>query len=93
MLPEVPTLIELGLINDSNDVWFGVLAPAKTPPDALSRLAAWFQAALRAPALRAKLVAQGLFPSAVCGGDFGAFIQRQYDEFGRVIAQANIKAE
>jgi tripartite-type tricarboxylate transporter receptor subunit TctC len=92
-LPDVPTLIDLGLINDSNDVWFGVLAPAKTAPDTVSRLAAWFQAALQAPELRAKLVAQGLFPSAACGADFAAFIQRQYDEFGRVIAEAKIEAE
>jgi tripartite-type tricarboxylate transporter receptor subunit TctC len=93
MLPEVPTLIELGLINDSNDVWFGALAPARTAPDTVARLAGWFQAALQVPALRAKFVAQGLFPSAACGADFAAFIGRQYDEFGRVIAEANIEAE
>jgi tripartite-type tricarboxylate transporter receptor subunit TctC len=92
-LPDVPTLIELGLVHDSNDVWFGVMAPAKTPPDALARLAGWFTAALQAPELQPKLLAQGLFPSAICGADFGAFIQRQYEEFGRVIAEAKIKAE
>ena len=73
--------------------WFGVLAPAKTPKDMLSRLAGWFTAALEVPEVKAKLVAQGLFPVGMCGADFGAFIRTQYDDYGRVIREANIKAE
>jgi hypothetical protein len=36
---------------------------------------------------------QGLFPAVTCGADFGALIRNQYDEYGRVIREWNIKAE
>jgi tripartite-type tricarboxylate transporter receptor subunit TctC len=92
-LPELPTLVELGLVDETADVWFGVVAPARTPGDALSRLAAWFKAALQSPALRPKLLAQGLYPSGVCEADFGSFIQRQYEEAARIVRAAKIEAE
>jgi hypothetical protein len=41
----------------------------------------------------AKLAVQGLYPVGICGADFGALIRKQYDEYGRVIREANIKAE
>ena len=40
-----------------------------------------------------KLVGQGLYPGEMCGEKFGAFLRKQYDNFGRVIREANIKAE
>jgi tripartite-type tricarboxylate transporter receptor subunit TctC len=48
---------------------------------------------MQAPDIRRKLVAQGFFPVGMCGVDFTALIRKQYDEFGRVIREANIKAE
>jgi hypothetical protein len=43
--------------------------------------------------MRVELVAQGLYPAGTCGADFAALLRKQYDEFGRVIREANIKAE
>ncbi len=42
---------------------------------------------------KAKLVTQGLYPAGTCGADFAALLRKQYDEYGRVIREANIKAE
>jgi tripartite-type tricarboxylate transporter receptor subunit TctC len=92
-LPDVPTVAESGYQDYEVDVWFGVFAPARTPKDTLSRLAGWFTAALQVPEVRAKLVVQGLFPVGICGTDFGSFLRKQYDDYGRVIREANIKAE
>jgi len=92
-MPDVPTIAESGLKNVEADIWFGVAAPAKTPNDALTRLAGWFTAALQDPDIKSKLVAQGLFPVGTCGAEFGAFVRQQYDEYGRVIREANIKSE
>ena len=50
-------------------------------------------AAMQVSEVRAKLVAQGLQPVGTCGSDFGALLRKQYDEYGRVIREANIKAE
>ena len=43
--------------------------------------------------VKPKLVIQGLFPAATCGASFSALLRKQYDDFGRVIREANIKAE
>jgi tripartite-type tricarboxylate transporter receptor subunit TctC len=48
---------------------------------------------LRAPEIKPKLALQGYFPVGTCGADFGAHIRKQYDEYGRIIREANIKAE
>jgi tripartite-type tricarboxylate transporter receptor subunit TctC len=59
----------------------------------ISRLAGWFIAALQAPEVKAKLVPLGLYPVGACGGDFAAFLRKQYDGYGRAIRDANISAE
>jgi tripartite-type tricarboxylate transporter receptor subunit TctC len=92
-LPEVPTVSESGYKDYDLDYWLGVLAPARTPKDTVSQLSGWFSAALQAPEVKQKLVAQGLFPVGICGADFAALLRKQYDDFGRVIREANIKAE
>jgi tripartite-type tricarboxylate transporter receptor subunit TctC len=73
--------------------WFGLFAPAKTPKKIVSQLVGWFTAALQIPEVKAKLAIQGLYPVGICGADFGAFIRKQYDDYGRAIREANIKAE
>ena len=91
--PDVPTVAESGYRDYEEDLWDGVLAPAKTPDATAVRLAQLFTAALQAPETRSRLVAQGFFPTGTCGADFGAFIRKQYEEYGRNIRDANIKAE
>jgi tripartite-type tricarboxylate transporter receptor subunit TctC len=92
-LPEVPTVAESGYNNYEVDYWLGLFAPAKTPKDTLSQLADWFIAAMQAPEVKSKLVAQGLYPVGMCGVEFVAFLHKQYDDFGNVIREAKIKAE
>ena len=92
-LPELPTVAESGYPGFEVDVWWGVFAPALTPKEIVSRLAASFAAAVQAPEIKAKLVALGFYPVGVCGADFAAYLRRQYDEYGRAIREANIKAE
>lgn len=92
-LPDVPTLADLGYKDVRADPWFGVLAPARTPKETVSQLAGWFTTALQDPEVKKKLVTLGLYPVGTCGADFGAFIRKKYDEYGRVIRAAHIKAE
>ena len=56
-------------------------------------LAGWFAAAMQIPDVKAKLVAQSLYPARMCGADFAALLSKQYNEFGGVIREANIKAD
>ena len=92
-LPDLPTIAESGYKDFRLDIWFGLFAPAKTPKETVSQFAGWFTAALRAPETKSKLIALGLYPTEMCGADFGAFIRKQYDEYGRVIREANMRAE
>jgi tripartite-type tricarboxylate transporter receptor subunit TctC len=91
-LSDVPTVAESGYKDYEINMWYGVVAPAKTPKERISQLAGWFAAAMKVPEVKAKLAVQGLYPVGICGADFGALIRKQYDEYG-VIREANIKAE
>lgn len=90
-LPDVPTADELGYKGYDVEVWFGVMAPAKTPRAATQQLASWFQDALKAPEVVPKLLKVGLYPVGTCLDDFGAHIRSQYEQYGRVIREAGIK--
>jgi tripartite-type tricarboxylate transporter receptor subunit TctC len=90
-LPEVPTVAEAGYRDLETDVWFGLVAPAKTPKEAVSQLIEWFSTALLAPEVGSKLMLRALYPDPRCGADFAAHIQRQSDEYARVIRELNIK--
>jgi tripartite-type tricarboxylate transporter receptor subunit TctC len=92
-ISDVPTIAEFGYKDYEVEFWNGVLAPATTPTDTVSRLASWFTAAMQVPEVKAKLVAQSLNPVGRCGADFGALLSKQYNEFGTIIREANIQAE
>src|SRR4029079_10971274 len=62
LMPDVPTLTETGISNYSADIFYGYMAPAKTPPDALKHLASMFVTAMKAPDMKPKLDKQGMIP-------------------------------
>jgi tripartite-type tricarboxylate transporter receptor subunit TctC len=93
LLPGVPTASESGYTDYEAELWIGVVAPAKTPKETVSQLAGWFTAAMQVAEVKAKLVAQGYVPVGMCGADFAAYIRKQYDDYGRAVREANIKAE
>ena len=93
-LPNVPTIAESGYKDFEVDIWDGLVAPAKTPKETISQLSGLFAAVMQVPDVKAKLVAQGLYPvDSMCGTEFDALMRKQYDEYGRVIREANIKSE
>jgi tripartite-type tricarboxylate transporter receptor subunit TctC len=92
-LPEVPTVAESGYPDYEVELWFGLFAPAKTATNVLAQLVNWFSASMRAPESRSRLLAQGVDPNVICGGEFGSYVRQQYEQYSRAIADANIKAE
>jgi tripartite-type tricarboxylate transporter receptor subunit TctC len=93
LLPEVPTVAEAGYRDFELDIWSGLFAPAKTPKQTVSQLAGWFTAALQTPMAKAKLEIQGYTSNGVCGEDFATSLSKQYNDYGRIIREANIKVE
>ena len=59
-LPDVPTLDELGLKGFNTVTWYGIAAPAGTPPAVVDKLAAAFEKSLASPEVKSKLAAQGV---------------------------------
>ena len=92
-LPDLPTVAESGYKGYDVQVWFGLIAPAKTAKKTLSELGAWFTASMHAPEVKPKLLTLGLYPVGKCGADFGAFIHTQYDDYTRIVREADIKVE
>jgi tripartite-type tricarboxylate transporter receptor subunit TctC len=91
-LPDVPTLGETGISKYSADIFYGYMAPAKTPPEALKQLSDMFVTAMKAPEMKPKLDQQGLIPVNLCGAGFGGYLRGLSADYKRVIEQAGIKA-
>jgi tripartite-type tricarboxylate transporter receptor subunit TctC len=92
-MPDLPTVAESGYKDFETDVWFGITAPAKTPKETVAQLIDWFRAAVTAPQVKAKLVAQALYPNPKCGADFDAHLRRQQALYAKLIHELDFKAE
>ena len=93
VLPEVPTMAEAGVTGYEADLWFGVLAPAKTPNTIVAALNAAANAALGAPDIKARLLEQG---AEIAGGtpdQFAAFSKAEIAKWTTVIKVAGIRAD
>jgi tripartite-type tricarboxylate transporter receptor subunit TctC len=92
-LRQVPTIAESGYPNFEVVAWFGVAAPAGTPPEVIAKLAEGLNLALNDPEVRRRAVAVGLQPNYLGPAAFAAHISRNFESYSRVIDDAKIKAE
>jgi len=94
-LPEVAPLAEGASELEGYELlnWFALFAPAGTPEPVVARLSDIVNTALRDKALAQKLEAQGIVPRPMTPSEFRAFVQSDAEKFGRIVLQANIKAE
>ena len=89
ILPDVPTLAEQG-VPAQVGAWFGVLAPAGTPPAAIAWLSRQFNMVFAEPDARDRFVAQGADMPLGSPDDFAKFIKAESDRYGDVIRRAQI---
>jgi tripartite-type tricarboxylate transporter receptor subunit TctC len=92
-LADVPTLAEVGLSGYESVGWFGLVAPAGTPLEIINRLNAAFVKALQDPAVVDKIKVLGADASSSTPEAFAGFIRSESDKWGKVVAEAGIKAE
>jgi tripartite-type tricarboxylate transporter receptor subunit TctC len=83
-----PELKDYELLN-----WFGLFAPAATPEPVVARLNEIVGTALRDKAISEKLEVQGIVPRIMTPVQVRAFVASEAEKFGKIVAQANIKAE
>jgi tripartite-type tricarboxylate transporter receptor subunit TctC len=92
-LPDVPPLSETGLSGFESVGWFGVVAPAATPPAIIGRLNAAFVKALKDPAAIEKIRGLGAEPAPSSPEAFATFIRSEDRKWGELIAAIGMKGE
>ena len=93
MLPDVPTVSEAGLSGYDSTGWFGVVAPAGTPPEVVARLNAEITGALNDEANKTAMRNLGVEPAPSTPEAFEAYIRSESQKWSRVIKTANIKLD
>jgi tripartite-type tricarboxylate transporter receptor subunit TctC len=92
-MPDVPTVAEMGFKDFETSQWYGILAPAGTPPDIVKKLQEESLKALRSSAVTERFA----HDSAVGGGgpssEFAAFIGREQKIWSDIVKRAQIKAD
>ena len=90
VLKNVPTYGELGLYSNNDPSWFGLVAPAGTPAATVKRIQEATAAAVRDPAVRARLAGQGLFASGSVPDEFAAQIKKEIEKMQRISRFAKV---
>lgn len=91
--PEIPTLAELGVPGVVVTSWYGVLAPAGTPPEMVAQVLKDATDALARPEVREQLRSQGLTPVLMKPVEFAAHIKAETATWAGIIKARNIVAE
>ncbi len=89
--PDVPTFAEVGLASFELSGTWGLIAPAGVPADRVAILSNALAEAVKDPAVRDALVAQGIDPEPASGAEYGAVLARESDKWSKVIDEAKIK--
>lgn len=92
-LPDVPTMIEAGVPGYQMGTWWGLLAPAGTPRPIVARLSAEVRKALSLPEIQSAFKARSLEYELTTPEQFAARIRDEYDTWGKIVKEANIKSE
>ncbi|MGO4327368.1 tripartite tricarboxylate transporter substrate binding protein [Cupriavidus sp. 2TAF22] len=92
-LPDVPTLAEAGLPGFDIASWFGILAPAGTPPEIVNRLSAEIIKALARPDVRQQLAAIGAEPVGNTPPQMTAQIREEVTRFGKLVKDAQVSMD
>ena len=92
-VPDVPTVAESGIKGYAATNWYGMLAPAATPPNIIERLNRDMNNALKAPDVVASLRDSGIDAAPSTPADFFKFVQSEEKKWVPIIKKSNIKVE
>jgi tripartite-type tricarboxylate transporter receptor subunit TctC len=93
MLPEVPTMAEVGYPKVLSDNWYGLVAPAGTPPEILRRLNSSAVAALQSAEAVQQLAVQGTLAAPCTPAEFQAALRVEKAKWGPIVKANNIRLE
>lgn len=93
LVPDLPTVAEAGVPGYEVTVWFGTVAPAGTPPEAITKINAEINRILTLPEVKERFTGGGI---EIVGGTpetFGALIRKEATTWAKVVKDANIKPD
>lgn len=93
ILPDVPSVVELGMPQLQATAWNGIFVPAGTPQPVVQALHRELVKAYKAPDVTEQLRNGGAYAAADTPEEFAAFVRSEKEKWGRVIREAGIKAE
>jgi len=93
LVPDVPTLAELGYVGYDVNPWFGLAAPAGTPRPIIDRLNAEFSKATKDPEVVKRLADQGIEAMSMTPEQFAAFIKSETARWTEVVKSSGAKAD
>ena len=93
MVPDAPTMKEVGLPQATVTVWYGMLAPSKVPAPILERLRKELEAVAQSPEVRDKLAAGGLQLTPLMGDAFENAVVDELNQWKSIIAAEGIVAD
>jgi tripartite-type tricarboxylate transporter receptor subunit TctC len=93
LAPEVPTVDESGVPGYEVNVWFGILAPAGTPKEIISRLNTEMVRIMRTPEIADRFAKAGVEVAASTPEYFNEFLKSEVARWAKVVQDANIKAD
>ena len=92
-LPDVPTLAEAGFPGLEMTTWYGVFVPAGTPKDIVAKLHAEIMKALQAPDVQKRIAGFAGEPGTLTSEQFAALSRSDYERFGKLVRDANIRLD
>ncbi len=92
-LPEVPTVAESGVPGYEASVWYGIVVPAKTPPDVVTKLNAEIARILRERGHRDKIAANDFEVMSSTPAEFGSFIRSETAKWTKVVKASGARAD
>ena len=92
-LPDTPTMAEAGVRNFEVVGFYGILAPAGTPKDAVDKLSEAFRQVLGDATLRERMVQQGADPAFLGAADFAAFLKAEIPRWAGAVAASGTRLD
>ncbi len=92
-LPELPTLNESGAPGYEFSSWFGLLAPAGTPPAVVTQLSQGIAQIVRAREVQTRLTDDGSDPIGSTPAEYGAFLKAEVETYARLVKQIGLKID
>ena len=93
LVPDLPTMAESGVPGFDISTWFGIMAPAGTPPEVIAKWNTDLVTVLNSADMREKMTAQGAEAAPMTPAEFSAFIARELAKYARIVKASGAKVD